>query len=100
MSVGSFCAKVTEVQRRHTDEMVELCRKHNKLQLQQQQTYVVAQYRLLEQLAEVQHKDQLSRLEKTHKKDVNELKRQLDAQNWDEMMSLPQKYSNAVELKK
>lgn len=84
--------------RQNHDEMVAMCREHFRIQYELQQCHVTSLYRLLEQIAESRHKEQLARLDKMHDREVVELKRHLDSQNWDEMKQLAQKYSDKNEL--
>jgi hypothetical protein len=77
--------------RRNSEDTIELCCGHFRIQYELQKSHVTPLYQLLEQIAESRHKEQLARLDKMHDREVVELKRQLDSQNWDEMKQLAQK---------
>lgn len=78
--------------------MLQLYRNHHRAELDLQIDYQPMFKAKLEQLVALSRESMLQRLNKTHEREVGELKKKLEGQNWDEMKELAKKHKDKSEL--
>ena len=89
---------MASLRERHRDELCSLCREHYRTELDLQLTHGPALRCRLEQLLAAARDTLQARLNRTHDAEVAELKKKLDAHNWDEMKALARRHRDKSEL--
>jgi len=83
---------------RHRDELASLCCEQYRVELDVQLTHGPALRCRLEQLLAAARDTCQARLTRGHDAEVTELKKKLDAQNWEEMKALARRHRDKSEL--
>lgn len=83
---------------RHRNEMLALCQEQLRLELDAELSAVPLQRAKLEQLVSASRENHLARLSKIYEKEVAELKKRIDSQNWEEMKTLAKRHKDKNEL--
>ena len=92
------CIQLASLRERHREELSSLCCEHYRLELEVQLTHGPALRCRLEQLLAAARDTCQARLNRTHDAEVTELKKKLDAQNWEEMKALARRIRDKSEL--
>lgn len=78
--------------------MLALCQEQLRLELDAELSAVPLQRAKLEQLVSASRENHLARLSKIYEKEVAELKKRIDSQNWEEMKTLAKRHKDKNEL--
>jgi len=90
--------QLQSLRERHRDELASLCCDHYRLELDVQLTHGSALRCRIEQLLAAARDTCQARLNRTHDAEVTELKKKLDAHNWEEMKALARRHRDKSEL--
>jgi phosphatidylinositol phospholipase C beta len=90
--------ELTALKTRHHDELSTLCGDLYRAELDLQLGQLSALRSRLEQLLVAARDARLAKLNRLHDAEVNELKKKLDAHNWDEMKALAKRHRDKNEL--
>ena len=82
----------------HSDELLTLCLEQYQSELDLQLSHHSMTYGRLEQLLARHKETQVAKLNKIHDREVGDLKKKQDSQNWEEMKTLAKKYKDKNEL--
>lgn len=83
---------------RHKNEMLSLCQEQLRQELDLELSILPLQCVKLEQLLSVSREGHLAKLNKIYEKEVAELKKKVDSQNWEEMKALAKRHKDKNEL--
>lgn len=78
--------------------MLALCQEQLRLELDTELSAVPLQCAKLEQLVSMSRENHLAKLSKVYEKEVAELKKRIDSQNWEEMKTLAKRHRDKNEL--
>jgi len=83
---------------RHKNEMLALCQEQLRQELDLELSVLPLQCAKLEQLLTVSKDGRVAKLNKIYEKEVAELKKKVDSQNWEEMKTLAKRHRDKNEL--
>lgn len=78
--------------------MLSLCKEQLRLELDSELSALPLQCGKLEQLLSASKESHLAKLGKIYEKEVAELKKKVDSQNWEEMKTLAKRHKDKSEL--